>query len=385
MLLFLGSQFAWSQVLVPPPPPTSAPPNPTSTMPIQSITPGLPNSTTPSDAPAAPVGPAGPPSSVADNSAIKTKYEEYQSICRQNEYDNINFYSETLRNKRVAYLKEKIAVAQPAAVIKLELRLAKEYLDQGLSDEFMDIQKKLKSKNLNYVENEYLNALTLLNNRKAPAARTTLVNLVKDRSDLKSLVDAMVLLAETYLDMGNYYEAETIYEDLNKEFKNAYLVQQCEAMVLNSSNAEGEKLCIKATEKFSENPFPWIYMGVANREREDLKKAMLYFKKSIRIKPTEMGHTCLAEVYYMNDSFKQSVDEYQKSIEISPDSERALLGLAWSQIKLKNYKEALSAFNQACKMNGKNQFELRKAFKILSEQKINQASDFINLANSCNK
>lgn len=357
----------------------SVPVNPTDKIPIQSITPNsLPGSS--------PL-PSGTTSDV--NAGLGSekgagKYEEYQSICRENEYDVVGHYSEGLRNKRVTFLKEKIASAGESA-IKYELRLAKEYLDQYEADEFNLLTKQLKSRKLSKEDNQYLNALISYSTGKISSARKTLVDLVKEEKGNLNNIEALQLLAEIYSAEGNYFEATAVYEDLNSFTKNAYLAQQCETMILNSLNAEGEVVCRKAVEKFPDNPFPNIFMGVGFREREDFKKANVAFKKSIAIKPTEMGYTCLAELHFMKNNFTDASEYFKKSLAINSDSERAYLGLAWTYLKSKKYSESIKNFVAACKINGQHQVEIKRAFKELSSQKISEANEFIKVANSCNR
>ena len=190
-------------------------------------------------------------------------------------------------------------------------------------------------------------------------------------------------MAEAYAADNNFYEAGTIYEDLNKQHNGKYLVEQCEAMVSNSLNADGEKICVEAAAKFPENPFPFLYTGVTHRERENLATATSFFKKSMKIKPTEMGATCLAETFFIQKKFVEAADAFSQSLAVNPSSARATLGMAWSYLKSKNYDASLDAFRKACHLSTRYQSEIRKAFKFLSEEKIVSARKFLELAESC--
>ena len=309
------------------------------------------------------------------------KYQEHQSICTKNEYDIVAYYSTSLKESRITSLKLKMAdEVDRRKLIKIELLLAKEYIDQREKNKFTDLVGILKTKKLETSDNEFLNALIAFFNANYSTARTILNKMLNVNSND---VSVLTLLAEVYLAEQNFYEAGTIYEDLNKTTKNAYLIEYCQTLVLNFFNADGEKFCLQAADKFPENPLPLIFIGITHRERSDLAKAQQFFKKAIEIKPTEMGRTCLAETFLMKENYSEALQLFKKSTDINPKSERAILGLAWTELKLKNYDESLSAFKKACKLNGKNEFELRRAYKVLNADKVPEAKKFIALSDFC--
>lgn len=343
--------------------PTSTPATPT--VPSATPTPPVVPSTIPSEAPV--VEPGG------------AKYEEYQSICRTNDYDLVTGYSDELKDKRIKLLKDKIIVAEKNSV-KTELRLIKEYIDQNKNAEFKSMAAELKTRKLSTFDNEFLNALIAFSDNKLNSARTILSKLLVDNEEN---VEVLKLLAEIYVAEENYFEASAAYEDLNKLTKNSYLIQHCQTIVLNSLNADGEKFCLQAATQNPKNPFPMIFVGISQRERGDLRRAVLSFKKALALKPTEMGHTCLAEAYFIKQDFNLAIEQFKKSIELNSYSERAVLGLAWSYLKQKNYTESADVFKSACKMNGKNLVEIKKAFKELNSEKIPEAKKWMRLIETC--
>ena len=315
-----------------------------------------------------------------DRLAPKTgKYEEYQSICRLNEYDHVAYYSDDLKKRRVDLLKDKIASAGEDAN-KLKLRLLKEYIDQNQ----MAIAKaqidSLKKEKLTAFENDLLNALISFYSRNYSSARVILNKLLTTN---EKNIEVFFMLAEVYIKLENYYEASAIYEDLNKLTNNSALPQLCESMVLNSANADAEKVCLQAIKKFPENPFPMIYKGISDRERLEFKKSHSAFQKSINIKPTEMGYVCLAESFYMKNNFSEAAEQFKLASAFSPKSIRAVLGQAWTLLKLKDFTGSLSAFKKACAVNGKYESEIRKAAKILTGDKIPDAKKFVQAAEAC--
>lgn len=310
---------------------------------------------------------------------VAGKYAEYQSMCRENEYDTTAYFSDELKKRRADLLKEKTAAAGEYSM-KLKLRLLKEYIDQDEPKSAKALADSLKKQKLSSFENVILNALIAIS---VENYNYSVSILLRQLSEDNKNSEVLLLLAEVYKKLENYYEASTIYEDLNKTTGNSYLPQLCEAMVLNSVNAEAEKVCQLAIDKFPENPFPMIFKGISLREREDAKMALSSFKKSINIKPTEMGYLCLAEAFFMKDDLTSAIEQFKNASNISPNSVRAILGLAWALLKQKHYAESLQSFKKACALNGKYETEIRKAAKILLEDKISAAKLFVSAAEAC--
>ena len=120
-----------------------------------------------------PAAPRPQPSSAgaAVNTAIKTvneekpnlestttsgKYEEFQSICRVNEFDIIAHYTESTKAKRIEILKARIA-SEPDSN-KPKLWLIKEYVDQKKLPEAESFLKELRSLRLKPAELNYAEA-----------------------------------------------------------------------------------------------------------------------------------------------------------------------------------------------------------------------------------
>lgn len=317
----------------------------------------------------------------ANQQANSAKYEEHQSICRTNDYDVVAELSDDIKQKRIELIKNKISTEKNVSVqTKLQIRLIKEYMDQGLYKEAKPTIAELKKIKLDSNTNEFLNAHIAIIENNHNLARDTLSKIIKAEPEN---TDVLKLLGEIYTYQENYYEASTIYEDLNALTKDEYLIQLCESLVLNSLNADGEKACLRAANKFPKSPLPHIFIGISYREREDLDKALIAFTKANTIKSTEMGHTCKAEIFALKNKHDEAVKSFNESLDNNPFSERALIGMAWSELKLKRYSNSLQTFKKACSLNGKNQAELRRAFKVLSEEKIADAKRFIKLADEC--
>ena len=361
---------------------------PVNTNPVQPPGPTVYPALPPSAAPATPAVTSSPSAapipggkeSLDAEKATSGKYEEYQSICRSHEYDDIQYKTDEVKQARIAIIKKR-ADSETEGMPE-RLLLLHEYLHQGDMQNFKKFSTELKNKKSSPRDNEVLNALILLSKKNARSAIASLLKaLQNDEKNEKTLK----LLAEAYIADNNYYEAGTIYEDLNKQLKNKFLVEQCEALVSNSLNADGEKVCMEAARAFPENPFPYLFVGVTHRERENIPTSIAFFKKSMRVRPTEMGATCLAESYFILKKFPEASKAFEQSLAVNPRSARAMIGMAWAQLKAKDYDASLAAFKRSCNISSRFASEVRKAYKFLSDEKIVSAKKFQQLAESCDK
>jgi Tfp pilus assembly protein PilF len=229
-------------------------------------------------------------------------------------------------------------------------------------------------------ENNLLNAFNWLSQRNYYSARESLLAVIEESKEDEF---ALTSLAQVFIKEQNFFEAATIYEDLNKTKRKKYLPELCEALVLNSHNAEGEQACMLAAKKFPKNPYPLIFAGITHRERESNKRAASLFRRSLNIRQTEMANVCLAELSLIENKPDEAANYFKLSLEQSPYSPRAMLGLAWSLIRARDFEGALEAFRSACKVNKKYEVEVRKAYKKLTEDKILIANRFMKLAQNC--
>ena len=311
------------------------------------------------------------------------KFEEYQSICRTREFDKIKYQSTENYKAKVAENKAK-AQTYMGQTTNLVLQDGYGLLQELLAYEdigtFKLLLAFLRKQKLSQYDTDILAAFAGISVRNNRTARESFMKALE--TDPKNEF-ILVNLAEVFLKEFNFFEASAIYEDLNKFKKNSYLPELCETMVLNSLNADGEKICLQAAKKFPDNPYPLIFAGITHRERETMDKALNLFKQSVNVKATEMGYACLAELSLLKDKPDEAVQYFKLALEQSPLSPRALLGLAWTEIKNREFTGALETFRKACKVSPSYEVEVRKAYKKLSVEKIVGAEKFMQLAQSC--
>jgi lipopolysaccharide biosynthesis regulator YciM len=343
------------------------------------ISPSAP--TVPTDSSATPRPVANPLGSILSSVQPSVgKYDEYQSICRQNEVDTPAFAAAEIQQKRIDLLNEKIK--QTLSANKLKLRLLKEIVDQNKAKEAEQYYVKLKEENLSEEDTKTADALFATIKNDFKKAETILSKILIDNP---KNTGALKYLAEIYLLDNNYFESATAYLDLEKLTNEKYPAELCEIYTLDSQYKEAEKFCKKAIQKDNENPYPFINLGISQRERLNYTLALEYFKRSVKIKKTEMGYTCLGELYYIKEKYPTATLLFKQAAKISPNSARAKLGLAWAQLKSKNYTDSLSSFKEACSKNKNSKIEIRRAFKILNSEKSAYAKQFADLAQNCNE
>ena len=305
------------------------------------------------------------------------------SICRTHEYDKLQYQSKEIYNAKIAELNKTadsfMKQTGEKALVDL-FKIMHAFISIDDIADFNKIAASLKQRNLSEADAAVFAALTAYSKKNYREARKNfLKSLEKDEKNIFKLTT----LAEVYVYENNFYEASAIYEDLNKDSKNAYLAQYCESLVLNSLNADGEKACMEAIKKFPDNPFPLIYAGISHRERQNLKLAREFFEKANKVRQTEMGNICLAELSLMENKPDDAVRFFKESFDKSPSSQRAIVALAWTQIKIHDYVGALESFKKACLLNGRFEIEVRKAYKKVIEAKYSGSEGFMSLAKTC--
>jgi len=318
------------------------------------------------------------PSVTAPEAGINApKYSEFQSACRTHDYDQVQYLPDSLKEKRIQFLQDKIKKESESA--KLKIRLLKEYVDQKKLKEAEQLLKEIRPLKISKSDSQYAEALYDFGKGDKKVPRDLLNKILENDPNN---VDALKLLAEVYKADNNYFEYTSIYYDLSKITKENYDEQLCEALTLDAHYADAEKFCTRgASEK--KNPLFSIYLGIAARETQNFKEAQRQFTNSINIKETEMGYLCSGELYALQRKNTEAIDAFKKAIELSGQSTRAQLALAWVYFDDKNRTQALEAFKKACSTNKKVATEMRKAVKFLIDEKSDMVKAYVSQSEAC--
>ncbi|MBC7465480.1 MAG: hypothetical protein H7256_05760 [Bdellovibrio sp.] len=291
------------------------------------------------------------------------KYIEYQSFCRMHEYEQVQYLSDTLKEKRLQLLQDKLK-AEPES-IKIKTRLLKEYVDQKKTKEAEETLRQIRAMKVATTDIQYAESIFSFGKSDKKAARDLLLKILQDQP---KNVEALKLLAEVHKSEANYYEYTAIYYDLLKLTRENYDEQLCESLTLDSHYTEAEKFCVKGSLE-KKNPNFSIYLGIAAREKDNYKEAQTQFANSLKIKETEMGHVCSGEISILLKNNTAAQESFKKALEISSKSLRAQVALAWAYFNDKNRDKALVAFTNACALSKKSVTDLRLALKTLIQEK----------------
>lgn len=306
------------------------------------------------------------------------RYEEFQSICRKNEYDLPSTLTDLQKEKRITDLKNKIN-KQPTQV-SFKFQLLKEYLDQKDKQGAEKYVEELKGSDLSLTEKSIATQSLALFEKTKSNAEKELVQII---SDNPKNAEALKMLAEIYKSQDKYSDATSIYVDLAKITKMKYDEQLCEMYVLDSYFKDAEHFCTGAIKLNPKNPFPYIFLGILTRESKNEKTAADLFKESIKHGKTEIAYVCLGELSVIKKDYKTAAELYKQAQQIKPMSIRAVLGQAWAELYADKFIEALSSFKTACAKDKKFLPEFRKAAKYLSEKKSPYTSQFITESQKC--
>lgn len=329
------------------------------------------------------ITPTNPNNSVnlPKSDAPEGKYSEHQSICR-NEYAFVQEPKEAFSQTTATELHD-LFKKEPSTVNFGNLfnfyYINKKHDD--LKSLFLDNSKILKP-----LEIAYYDSKIKFLKKKYSEAITALNKQLEETPDEENL---LLLLADNYKEIGNLFEAKSIYQDLTKKHKkdpSKYILQLCILETLDSSHGEAESICKLATKLLPQNELPRIYLGINYREETSYDKAIDQFTLAINLKPTEFGLTCLAETYALKQDYKKASEYYKKSFELEPRSGRAILGLALNDVVIKQYESALASFKIACDLDKKTSLPaLKETYKKVEEQKIKIATQYYSEVQRCNQ
>jgi tetratricopeptide (TPR) repeat protein len=326
--------------------------------------------------PVTPAAAAGTTTSVP--TTVSSKYAEYQSYCRQNDFDEALIYSPEQKIRRMNLLTEKLK-KNPDSKLVINTTI-KEYLTQKEPKSaelfFYKNKSNLSQKDIVIWESEFDVQ------KKLPAAAVTkLENYIAEN---KSSKRALLKLAAVRKGMEYFSESAEIYKDLQAADKSAdYSAELCEVYTLDSHHKDAEKNCLLASARHPKNPMPEVYLGISYREQELFDESQKHFEISIQRRPTEFGLTCLGELFYLKKDAKKTLEYLHKAVSKNKFSYRAQLGLALAEFNDRKYIEALDHFKQACVLGQKDTLEMRKSHQILEEQKSAHAAKYYDEIQNC--
>ncbi len=306
------------------------------------------------------------------------KYAEYQSYCRQNDFDERSVFTNEQKKRRIDLIEKKIVAnstdtAAMNALIK-EFIAAKDY--KRAEDVFKKYSENLSAEDQIIWTSEFSVQKKLSASAISKLEKFIIENPTANR--------ALIKLAQIKKTLQFYSEAADIYIDLqNKNKKSDYSIELCEIYTLDSHHKDAEVNCLQAAKKNPANHLPEIYLGISHRERENFKEAQLNFENSLKKQKSEFALTCLGELHFLKKERQKTIEYLNQAIELNRASYRAQLGLALAEFEDKKYDAALVNFKEACALGQKDTLEMRKSHKILEERKSPLAKNYYDEIQKC--
>lgn len=120
----------------------------------------------------------------------------------------------------------------------------------------------------------------------------------------------------------------------------------------------------KSPEKFR----GYSNLALAYEKDKDYKKAIYYFKESIKRAPREARERCnLGAVYLRDNKPTEAVEAFQNAIELKPAYSEAFNNMGVAYIYLGKKEEALAAFNEAVKIDPDLKGARQNLLKLVSD------------------
>lgn len=320
------------------------------------------------------------PAGIQKSNPNESKYAEYQSYCRQNDFDETLTITKAQRLQQIESLKSQLKTESTDPVIISDL--IQNYLED------FDIQNAettyFKFKNSLAEED----ALILSSEIDIKKKKLTIAanKLEQYSNENPKLIKPLIQLANVKQKMGLLSDAIEIYLDIQQlDKKSDFSLKLCEIYTLDSYHKDAEKYCQKAIKNYPDNPLPSTFLGISYRERELYKEARVHFENSIKIRPTEFALTCLGELFYLTKDKLKTIEYLNLATEQNKSSYRAQIGLALVQFQEKQYDIALKHFAAACQADNNDTLEMRKAHKSLEEERSSFASKYYDEIQKCKK
>ncbi len=311
-------------------------------------------------------------------SEAKAKYAEYQSYCRQNDFDETQIFTEEQKKRRMLLLENKLKKS-PTDSLLLSSIINEHYINKDITT-----AESFFLKNKDNLNTDLATAWSAEFDVQKKLMLPAVAKLEKFISENPKSTVVLLKLAQVKKATGFYSEAAEIYTGLNLQFKKSdYSMALCEISVMDSQHKDAENNCLRARQQQPKNPLPDIYLGISYRERELFKEAQIYFENSLKRDVTEFALTCLGELFQLKKDRKMALEYLNRSVQKNKLSHRAQLGLAVSQFEDKKYDQALIHFKEACRLGNRNNSEMLKSYKILSDQKSAMASKYFDEIQSC--
>ncbi len=204
----------------------------------------------------------------------------------------------------------------------------------------------------------YKKSHSYMENGECEKAIVYLLNAIKEDSDF---IDAYLDLSYCYAIIDDFEEAE-YYCDLALE-KN---IQEVDVLLMlafvyhrfelfdEEIDTLNRVLNLGVDDDILVDTF--LNLGNAYYEKNDMDRAIDYYKKAIRLEPESLeAFVNLGNAYFANEEFRKSIEAYKVALQLDPEDSNIYSNLGVAYIELGDKNEAIKYLTQAIMLNPHNE------------------------------
>ncbi len=100
----------------------------------------------------------------------------------------------------------------------------------------------------------------------------------------------------------------------------------------------------------------FLNLGNAYYEKNDMRNAIVYYKKVIKLEPESVeAFVNLGNAYFANEEFDKSIESYKVALQLDPEDSNIYSNLGVAYIEVGNKNEAIKYLNQSVILNPYNE------------------------------
>lgn len=180
-------------------------------------------------------------------------------------------------------------------------------------------------------------------------------------------------LLSVYESTKNNYETRVLLTDMAKLFKADAVVSArlCQSYATNSFIDQGLEICEKSIKVQPSLADSQVYFALLKRYNKEPEVSERLLKQvAAKFPRSELAQWNLGQLLMEQKNYEAAKRTYGLCTEHNSNSDRCWLGKATAIFELKDYRNALNGYVQACKINVKNRTPFRAAITQLRIQNL---------------
>jgi tetratricopeptide (TPR) repeat protein len=262
--------------------------------------------------------------------------------------------------------------------------LAKSYSKLKNHQAATKVYRAVVASNKNDLEAKTFLAVELLNMDQESEAKQTLREVLETNP---RFVPAYNRLAEIYEKSSNNYELRLLYQDLISKIgeKEPYITKLCVLTTDDGLYDLSKNYCQKGIKINPKQPLNFLYLAQTFLQTEKQQQGMSLLKKVSQKFPSSFEvQFFYAQKLQDSKNFIESNKSFRTAAKLNPKSYQAWLGLAFTDLELQQYDQAVLAFKSACDADKAALSELRRGISLLrSSQALKPADKLDQISEKC--